>query len=84
MSRYFYRDASQPLGNPCNTQSATTEYHGRQWLGCELSEAYAELARERIAIGWAPKPVKAAKKKRRLALRQLSMNLTHETKEATK
>lgn len=46
------------------TTAIVAEHHGREWIGCELSEAYAELARQRIAEGWHPKPEKRKRLKR--------------------
>lgn len=47
------------------TTAAVAEYLGRRWIGCELNEEYAELARQRIAEGYRPKAKSTGRKKRR-------------------
>lgn len=37
------------------TTAAVAEYLGRVWIGIELNESYADMARERIAAGYVPK-----------------------------
>ena len=73
-------DAHEPI--PCTvldpfmgsgTTAIVAEHHGREWIGCELSEAYAELARQRIAEGWHPKPEKR-KRLKRAKYRELSLS----------
>jgi DNA modification methylase len=43
------------------TTGLAAEALGRRWLGCELTEAYGSLIRQRTAQGGLPWPEEAAK-----------------------
>lgn len=73
-------DAGEPV--PCTvldpflgsgTTATVAEFYGRRWIGCELNEKYAELARARIAEGWQPPKPKSGKKRKRKVRQQRTL-----------
>lgn len=46
------------------TTPMMAEYLGRNWIGIELNEEYAEIARERIAAGYTPPKKKGARRRK--------------------
>lgn len=61
------------------TTGMIAEYLGRNWVGIELKEEYAEIARSRIAAGYTPPKKKSERKRRRkLAVSQRELFATEE------
>lgn len=52
------------------TSAVMAEYLGRKWIGIELNEEYAAIARARIAAGYAPPKVKTSRKRRKKLTQQ--------------